>query len=437
MITNREAIMWRKRIVWFGLCGVLIAPPSLYFWSARNVVRLSPALTRSDEPGGSEADAGLARSNPDEYAWDLFFYLARQAKSGAAGVPDPSVPTFRDNEEDKPAVWESWALASGGSDRSEVFKCPAGNPGNWYDLANKRNGATTLVLTPNLTDSFTHKRQELSNPIGEEAAQEVRFNHVSFDTILSKDLWSTDGVLAAVRDAKSHGDTSFVTYPAGAKEIKAVWVKLKECKQNASCPEKKRYYWRSSALVTGAEVWGLAAIHIMTKEKDMPNWFWADFIHEDCLTRELTPCSDKKTDDTFLGTFADSTTTHTQGIRPETVGTPWTHYRLKGTETGFTKDGQDQLLSDPAIEFVDHDPTSCITCHYYAAASWKQAVTATPSETGIAHPNVDGKEPRGNPNSSILNGGSSDEQQQFPEFLQADFSWSIIARAHAKRDSCE
>jgi hypothetical protein len=49
-----------------------------------------------------------------------------------------------------------------------------------------------------------------------------------------------------------------------------------------------------------------------------------------------------------------------------------------GTETGFMSGKSDQLLSDPRIENGYQKPTSCITCHYYAAAAVSQAQAVPP-----------------------------------------------------------
>ena len=120
------------------LCGtiaiiLLVGRPS----HSKNLSFTSPALTRFSEPGGTEEDASRAATMSDEYAWDLFFYLNRQADQTDAGWPDRSKQTFREYDQDRSVIWESWALASGGDPNdpennfSEVFLSPAKHPGVW------------------------------------------------------------------------------------------------------------------------------------------------------------------------------------------------------------------------------------------------------------------------------------------------------------------
>ena len=68
-------------------------------------------------------------NDPDELAWQLFLALCRQALPGKAGEPDPTKPSIKEYDPDRPVVWETWALANGGRagpvyqrpNRSEVF----------------------------------------------------------------------------------------------------------------------------------------------------------------------------------------------------------------------------------------------------------------------------------------------------------------------------
>jgi hypothetical protein len=90
------------------------------------------------EPGGTPADAGLAISNPDEYAWRLFFFLNHQAKAGTAGVADET-KKFGQLDPEAPVVWESWALASPSPNRpnadcNEVYKKDGSKPVDWAAL---------------------------------------------------------------------------------------------------------------------------------------------------------------------------------------------------------------------------------------------------------------------------------------------------------------
>src|SRR5262249_21728238 len=97
------------------------------------------------EPGGRPQDVQLALTNPDEYAWQLFFYISHQAEAGKAGVPDATKKSVREFDPDRAVVWESWAFASGivvdGSavrSKSEVYKKPATQLVEWDKLQRDR-----------------------------------------------------------------------------------------------------------------------------------------------------------------------------------------------------------------------------------------------------------------------------------------------------------
>src|ERR1700733_1792083 len=81
------------------------------------------------EPGGTRGDAFRALNDPDEYAWQLFFYLNRPARAGRAGKADWR-KKFGDFDSEGALVWESWALASGG-DKSELFRPDESDPDKW------------------------------------------------------------------------------------------------------------------------------------------------------------------------------------------------------------------------------------------------------------------------------------------------------------------
>src|SRR5438477_7316842 len=147
--------------IWAG--GHLASTPAVV--SAKSGPQASVENT---EPGGTKADSDLAQSNPDEYAWRLFFFLARQAQTGTAGFPDPSKHTFLQYSPDAADVWETWALASGVNNQSEVFKCKAVEPAAWDKLPRPKDAFSKLVLSRNLTDSVAHVHGPFVPPVGQE-----------------------------------------------------------------------------------------------------------------------------------------------------------------------------------------------------------------------------------------------------------------------------
>src|SRR5262245_62109847 len=95
------------------------------------------------EPGGTSEGTNLALTNPDEFAWQLFFYANRPARPGVAGEADPA---GRFGQTAATVVWESWALSSGG-DLSETYPKDGARPVDWPQL---RRGARSFVLDRNI-----------------------------------------------------------------------------------------------------------------------------------------------------------------------------------------------------------------------------------------------------------------------------------------------
>ena len=228
------------------------------------------------EPGGTPEATRLAITNPDEYAWQLFFFLNHQARPGVAGLADDSKP-FGKVDANASVVWETWALASGGS-ASEVYKPNGGRPDDWDKL--NRNGRV-LILDRNLEREVVLQDAKSLKPFffpPSPLDQEVRQNRGTFEFVVSKEMYNRDG-LEGLRDAAvTAHDRQLISFPATAKEIKAQWLAIKDT-------DKPRYFWREIQKPDGTKtVFGLVSLHIITK--DLPNWFWADFGHIDCETKK-------------------------------------------------------------------------------------------------------------------------------------------------------
>jgi len=450
-----------QRVIFVILCACLWAIASSV--SAQSLV----------EPGGRPEDAKLASSNPDEYAWQLFLFLNHQARDGVAGVADPSKASIRDYDPDKPVVWETWALASGlvvrvnsdGSlafvdDKSEVFKRPATQPIEWDKL--DRTGPKQ-VLTANLQGVFQALSAAvvsrrggmhiLAAPFGEPGGdEEVRMNRSTYETVRSRRLYSVEGLEAAAAAAKASGQRAVVTFEPASKEVKAQWVRLASCKPDAPCNDKNRYHWRIIVNPTthAREVWGLASLHIITK--DLQNWFWADFGHVDCETGQ-GPCSDFSADSGNV--LRDSTTTGpggrgpsgSNGVRSETVNSKWQYYRLRGTQTDFvTSEGLPTILSNPVIE-SSFQKSSCMTCHALATVGIRSTVpdrgTSIPFFLKLDYVRNIGSSPPPRPDvgapacSKFYNTAAGpcpdDQSAEQVLYFQTDFLWSLPFRAFSER----
>jgi hypothetical protein len=211
---------------------------------------------------------------------------------------------------------------------------------------------------------------------------EVRMNRSTYETIKLNNLYSVEGVEAAAKAAIAAHHRSPVTFDAPSKEVKARWIRLSGCDDETPCADKSRYHWRTVVNPTTKkrETWGLASLHVITK--DLPNWFWADFGHVDCETL-AGPCKDQGSEndppEPAKTPLRDSTTIATNGERPETQGSKWRFYRLRGTQIDFVStEGVTTILSNPVIE-SGFQQSSCMTCHSYAGSA---AAGATVPDSG-------------------------------------------------------
>ncbi|MGX8010101.1 hypothetical protein ACVDG8_014610 [Mesorhizobium sp. ORM8.1] len=424
------------------------------------------------EPGGTPEDAQMALSNPDEFAWRLFLYINRQALPGSAGQADPSKGSVRDYGPDKDVVWETWALASGlvvapsqsglryVDNKSEVFKRPATLPVEWDKLDRAGNkpvlSANLQGLFPALDIAAGMKpggSMTFAAPAGVPAGdEEVRMNRSTYEAVRSKRLYSIEGLDDAVAAAKAAGKASLAEFEPSAKEVKAQWIRLTSCTADKPCADKDRFHWRVIVNPENnvPEVWGLASLHVITK--DLKNWFWADFGHIDCETG-AGPCSDFSADEGNV--LRDSTTngpdgkgaSGSMGVRNETVKSKWEFYRLRGTQIDFvTAQGLPTILSNPVIE-SSFQKSSCMTCHAYATAGIPGSVpdegTSLPRFLGFdfvrnigssAPPRPDVGAPVCGKFFNKSSGFCPDAQSpDKPLYFQTDFLWDMPFRAFSEK----
>lgn len=355
-------------------------------------------------PGGRPEDALLAKSNPDEYAWKLFLALNRQAQPNSRGVADPYKP-FNGYDLDKPVVWETWARASGGRmdsyfppvNYSEVFLDHGARPPAWSSLPTSSLKVTLDKPTSFHERSLLKKQEEgpstsLVDPGAAGSAtgmaEEVVMNEATYTTILNNELYNIEGLEANFFKVK-RGFT--LDFPAAAQEVKAKWARITEA-------DKPRYHWRVLRKPNGqTELWGLTALHIITR--DLPNWFWATWEHEDYLKLpvhkvglglDLENAEYPSKDSTTRGPNAPYrgvvNGVPVNGVRKETVGTKWQFYRLRGTQIDYLDaNGEYTLLANTQIERGFQQTSSCITCHARAAVGLR---TMNPDGTRPRVPNI-------------------------------------------------
>lgn len=411
-------------------------------------ILLSCQTSSVREPGGTAEDAYLALNDPDEYAWEVFFFINHPAQPGLAGVPDLK-KNLGDFDPNGFLVWETWALASG-DNKSEVFLPHGAHPGKWEDLP-RPNQPRTLVLSKNVErqlmfEESLRKQRRLKKdknlkrpsfgtgikrldeflPTLETEEQEARMNRATFESIVKREMYSADGLEKLLQTARDKNDPFLIQMDLASKEVKAEWLPLTDESW------KKRYIWREGPPGPDGkrQAYGLVALHITTK--DLRNWFWADFGHIDC-EKAQNACSANggyaaKHDPVDTTTRGPCAAHGTNGIRKETVGTVWENYILRGTQTDFVKShGQPTVLSNPVIEDTFQD-SSCITCHAFAT--------------------VGSRDPRSDGNDRVTNLGQEfdpvvpdpklfqiDPAKTQPgiKYLQTDFMWAPVRFANRRR----
>jgi hypothetical protein len=417
-----------KLLVVFAILLIAVVVVYLYYQRRKpnkpceaQVINI-PSADPNVMPGGRAEDLAMAQSDPDEYAWKLFLAINRQALSERRGVPDPNHPTIHEYEDDKPVIWETWALSSGGrngkrpppeTNTSEVFKNNGEKPDPWDQLKPERKSlellpskqfagfsqlldsqrTASLMRTGFSEQDATHISSQTSaepfiQPGLDEETQgigeEVRMNRATFEHVVEHNLFNLEGLEEAFRKYRDSADTNKpekIDVPAASQEIKAKWVRIRE-------EDKPRYHWRALRRKNGeTQIWGLSALHITTK--DLQNWFWSDFEHIDYLQlpvqsvgasfgSDLVDRGEVPSRDMTTRTYAQKTPDHAakdcngkliEGVREETAGTKWVNYRLRGTQTTFTcgdlRDCSEipTILANTQLERGFQQTSSCITCH--------------------------------------------------------------------------
>jgi len=204
------------------------------------------------------------------------------------------------------------------------------------------------------------------------------------------------------------------------------YLRLLACDADPNCSDKARYHWRTLKFGATTQVWGLAALHITTK--DLNNWFWADFTHVDCELK-IGACASYATG--YMSQSSDSTP-HDAKPKSDTYGTRWQNYHLRGTETGFLKNGQSAVLSNPVVETFPN-PTSCMTCHTYASAGLNSTISTRSEQPDGPLPNAGTNPSVGLPSitSTYLPAGVSKPSTGLTKlrYLQSDFEWAMTKSA--------
>ncbi len=159
----------------------------------------------------------------------------------------------------------------GQANTSEVYLEKGVKPLPWEQLP--RNGKQSKFLEPSLSAMFNNEQMSNFSPhfIDPKVSTlfdfEVRMNQSLFNQVRDRNLYSVEGLQQKLKAIQKSGEIKDIFFKSDTKEIKAAWVKISE-------EQKSQYHWRTIDRVNAdgvkvTEIWGLAALHIITK--DIPN----------------------------------------------------------------------------------------------------------------------------------------------------------------------
>lgn len=353
--------------------------------------------------GSSMAQVELNREDamnfPSKHAWNLFLLVNHPAKDPklGRGIPDEGKAIGTPGTT---VVWETWRLSE-----TEVFLEGGVKPPAWDDLSLPGGPVSGKVPDPpkSLVLELAEGPRELNLNLTHKALRpffdpsdgiykgfggfgESRMNRATYKFVVDNDLFSIEGQQQYTRDFIA-GNKPLLSFPVDSMEVKAAWVELTP--EDIAAGKDKEHYIAEYE----GKVYGLSSLHIITK--DIPNWFWCTFHHED------VPDTGAETPDTY-------------GMPKVLEGTVWEHYELGGTQTDFVDSiGQPTLLSDPYIE-KGFEKSSCISCHARASMG--------PNGAGLSSSVVLGTP---NPSDFVVDGK--------PVLMQTDFLFSLPFRAKSRK----
>jgi len=361
----------------------------------------SPAMAQSNQPGNPaiinnpnlqvmqlvQPDPDPAMNHPDRVAWELFVE-ANKPSSQAGKV-----------------LFETWY--SDDDTFSASATCPPGpfNP-NLNLVAEavaqfKLNTPALLQLAP--------KKKGLVPHIVPGGGEEVRRNPVAHRFIVCNKLNTKAGLKAAFTAGKT------ISFPIASIEVKGEWIPVNGT-INAS---------NAHVGTVNGQQFALVGLHVISKQ--VPNWTWATFEHQNNPGRcDYQGCFDKfgATNHSVLpkspadGQYPACTKTAAlkKMFTDANLEAVYENYCLKGSQTDFTtSSGLPVLVGNSTIEDGGINPSSCMTCHARAAFDKNGNALSMGMNQGAVDPNWFYSNP-GKPTQKM-------------NFMQADFVWAIPFKA--------
>jgi hypothetical protein len=344
--------------------------------------------------------------NSDALAWETF--VQATAPSGNPQQPGVEFESWASDQDIYQTTPPRWPAV--GEPKKLRLQVSA--------LAAARHGVRIEAL-PSPSDCGPPGDKEAAHAAGFPAqgciGEEVRRNWASFQYIVSNGLNSTSGL------AKAFQNKVVVSLPADAIEFKGDWVKVSDVMKwlNLSEQQVKQQYYTNTAQTGSQQVeFALVSFHFSTKQ--IGNWVWADFEHQNNPGRcDVIGCNDSF-GATTPAVAPNATPWKSYGACAKTpavlamfsnggINSVWQNYCLKGSQISFVNAAnQPVLLGNSVIEAIDANvpvaQSSCMTCHAYASFG-----------TGGA-PNTKGLDNLvGNVDQSLLNGS-----------ITNDFIWGVL-----------
>ncbi len=374
-----------------------------------------------------EANGSAAINEPDSFNWAVFCLVCQTAscQSEVAG-----------GHQTNDAIWETWAtdeltFPDSPATQKDVPKWPIcdGNKGPKRQIKHLRKSKQQEIFR-----HISHN-QNLALVVNG-GNEEVRRNKSSFDFIIQNKLWYVEGCKEYYSKATEGEKTTFMRFPKGAVEVKAVWTPIKET-------DKNKYHWNYD---DSGHLYGLVGLHIMTKA--IPNWTWATWEWEDNPGRcDYMGCHDSfgVVPHNVASKCTDPLQTHCGPPYPSGemssalkemfkkfgLKDDWTHYRLKGSQTDWI-DATGRIINvgNSVTENGFIGSSSCITCHSVASFNNTGAVNPSIGFTPVVV-NVKGK-----PDTVQFSQEGPVNDTNFwkngvpvtgkPTYLPMDFVWAIF-----------
>jgi hypothetical protein len=254
-------------------------------------------------------------------------------------------------------------------------------------------------IKPNDADAGKFPKGSKSDCI----AEEVRRNQLSFNYIVSHNLYTTTGLQAAFSGPA-------VAFPPNAVELKADWVPVATLSNwlislglSNATPTwvMANYYITTSTQTPDYSPYALVAVHISLKTTEHPDWVWATFEHQNNPGRcDTMGCYDQFAAVGAGQSIAPNTTVNQQYppcaksleaealFRVGGVSQLLKNYCLKETQVAPTQGTLSVLDGNSVTERITAGvpiaQASCLTCHAYAAVLSNG--TIAPNNPGLSAP---------------------------------------------------